>query len=218
MVTYHSSHTATLLPNGEVLVAGGFALPVNGNAMVERYDPAKNSWRAAAPMFTPRVGHTATLLRDGQVLVAGGSPDARNTGLASAERYDPLSDRWLPASAMNTTRVGHTATLLPDGRVLVVGGTTLAGGVGQYLASAELYDPATNRWTATGALATPRSGHQAVLLATGQVLVMAEPINVASSLARNCMTRRVGAGPLLAPWQRRASPTPPPSCATGASS
>jgi N-acetylneuraminic acid mutarotase len=172
LTTYRNAHTATLLPDGQVLLVGGFALPFDGTAATERYNPATGTWTAAAPLGTPRIGHTATLLRNGKVLVVGGTPDAKNTGLATAELYDPTTDRWTPAGALVSTRVGHTATLLADGTVLVVGGATLGGGVGAFLATAERYDPATDRWTPAGSFGAGRYGHQAILLANGHVLII----------------------------------------------
>ena len=172
LTTHRNAHTATLLPDGQVLLVGGFALPFDGTAATERYDPAKGTWTVAAPLGTPRLSHSATLLRNGKVLVVGGTPDAKNTGLATTELYDPATDRWTPAGSLSGTRVGHTATLLADGTVLVVGGATLGGGVGEYLVTAERYDPATDRWTAAGSLRTGRSGHRAVLLPDGRVLII----------------------------------------------
>ena len=149
-------HTATLLHNGKVLVAGGAA-------SAELYDPAANTWAAAGELATIRVWHTATLLPNGKVLVAGGY---NGSHLASAELYDSMSSTWTAAGALATGRTGHTATLLPNGKVLVAGGYN-----GDYLASAELYDPVANTWTAAGALATGRTGHTATLLPNGKVLV-----------------------------------------------
>ena len=123
-------HTATLLPNGKVLVAGGY----NGSplASAELYDPASASWTATGSLNTARYVHTATLLPNGKGLVAGGYGAGY---LASAELYDPASGGWTATGSLNTARYIHTATLLPNGEVLVTGG--YAGG---YLASAEPYD------------------------------------------------------------------------------
>jgi hypothetical protein len=175
-VVYHSSHTATLLADGRVLIAGGFT-PLNGTPVAELYDPATNSWTAAAPLSTPRIAHSAVRLPDGEALVIGGAPDEKNTGLATAERYDPRTDQWRTAGAMHTTRVGFTTTLLPDGKVLVAGGETVGGGVGTPLAVAELYDPATNAWMTTTPLPTPRSGQRAVLLMDGRVLLISDEVS-----------------------------------------
>ena len=113
-------HTATLLPNGQVLVAGGF----NDDgvlASAELYDPATGLWTATGSMATPRVDHTATLLPNGKVLVAGG--EGRRP-FASAELYDPATGLWTATGSMAPSATDHTATLLPNGQVLVAGGST----------------------------------------------------------------------------------------------
>jgi len=165
MATARDLHTATLLPNGKVLVSGGWGA-VGALASAELYDPATGLWSATGSLATVRVFHAATLLPNGRVLVSGGS--AGVGAIASAELYDPVTSLWTATGSMATTRYGHTATLLPNGRVLVSGGL---GTTNTYLASAELYDPATGTWTATGALATARQVHTATLLPNGKVLV-----------------------------------------------
>jgi hypothetical protein len=159
-------HTATLLPDGRVLVAGG----EDGSdplASVELYDPASGTWSATASLSTARDSHTATLLPDGMVLVAGGRETIPGISLASAELYDPASGTWSPTGRLNTGRVFHTATLLQNGMVLVAGGKE----TGISLASAELYDPASGTWSPTGRLNTGRVFHTATLLTNGKVLV-----------------------------------------------
>src|SRR5439155_3676182 len=114
-------HTATLLPNGMVLVAGG---QNNSDflASAELYDPGE-TWTFTGSLNTGRWGHTETLLLNGKVLVTGGLNNA-NSGppLASAELYDPASGTWTTTGSLNTGRIYHTATLLPNGKVLVAGG------------------------------------------------------------------------------------------------
>jgi N-acetylneuraminic acid mutarotase len=163
-------HTATLLPNGKVLVAGG--VDNNGHvlATAEIYDPASGTWTPTASLATARNGHTATLLPNGKVLVVGGNNE-NNIFFTSTELYDPASGTWSAAGSLNQSRSGHTATLLGSGKVLVAGGLRNSGQV----ATAELFDPASGpngTWTATGNLNTARSGHTATLLSSGKVLVV----------------------------------------------
>jgi N-acetylneuraminic acid mutarotase len=164
MSTARYGHTATLLPSGKVLVAGG------AGASAELYDPAANTWSPAASMSIRRDGHTATLLPAGQVLVVGGHD---NSALSSAELYDPAANTWSPAGSMSTFRYGHTATLLTSGGVLVAGGYGSDSGYGYYssLAGAELYDPANDSWSPAASMSTARSNHPATLLPSGKVLV-----------------------------------------------
>src|SRR6266436_6398683 len=85
-------HTATLLPNGKVLVAGGYD-GVNYLSSAELYDPATGTWTATGSLGAARAAHTATLLPNGMVLVAGGDDSSFNR-LASAELYAPASGSW----------------------------------------------------------------------------------------------------------------------------
>lgn len=167
MSSARAAHTATTLPDGRVLLAGGFTVEENTAAVAETYDPATGALAPEGPMRTPRYGHTATLLPGGKVLLAGGW-NARREHLADAEIYDPASGTFAPAGAMAGPRAGHAAVSLRDGRVLLVGGV----GAGRaFLSSAELYDPAAGAFSPTGAMAAARENHAAVLLADGRVLV-----------------------------------------------
>jgi N-acetylneuraminic acid mutarotase len=122
--------TATLLPDGRVLVAGGTANEAAGVAASEIYDPAKNSWSVAANLVAPRWNHTASLLPNGTVLIAGGyyvapfGPASVNFTLVSAEVYDPVANKWSATGSMSTSRASAAATTLSDGAVLVEGGET----------------------------------------------------------------------------------------------
>jgi N-acetylneuraminic acid mutarotase len=165
LATERNSHTATLLTNGKVLVAGGFG-NVGYLASAELYDPASGTWTATGSLATARYEHTATLLPNGKVLVAGGQYGGP---LASAELYDPASGTWTPTGSMGDGRSNHTATLLPNGKVLVAGG--LISGGGSSPEGAELYDPVSGSWTATGSLGVARDSHTATLLPNGKVLV-----------------------------------------------
>jgi hypothetical protein len=175
LIAARDGHTATLLPGGKVLVAGGIGKTSNGLggaaiASAELYDPTSGTWTATDSMASARTGGTATLLPNGEVLVAGGSEESGGFAfvpISEAELYDPTSGTWRTTGSMTGTRDGHTATLLPDGKVLVAGG----GGFLTVLASAELYDPASGTWTATGSMNTVHDGHTATLLPNGEVLV-----------------------------------------------
>ncbi|MEO7324501.1 MAG: kelch repeat-containing protein [Dokdonella sp.] len=182
-------HTSTLLPSGKVLVTGD----VSSSATTDLYDPATNLWTGAASMGTGRGAASASVLPNGKVLVAGGNgpgncvttfPPSETVvvcyALGSAETYSPTGNTWSATGNLVAHRQGHTATLLLSGKVLIVGGasdcTTVTTPTIQtfsctYLASAELYDPATNAWTAAGTLANLRGGHSAALLPSGKVLV-----------------------------------------------
>lgn len=162
----HFEHTATLLPNGKVLVAGG-NLDGDGRS-TEIYDPASGTWAVSGSLTTGRREHTATLLANGKVLVTGGVSVASPSSLSSAEIYDPASGTWTATGDLNTARQQHTATLLTNGKVLVAGG--MSSGIG-VVHSAEIYDPALGTWTGTGDLSTDRENHTATLLANGKVLV-----------------------------------------------
>lgn len=165
MTTQRAAHTATLLNNGRVLIAGGFVGNGGGLASAEVFDPTTNSFASVAKMTVARAGHTATLLPNGSVLISGGY---NGDYLNSAEVYDPTTDKFTSAGRMVTPRSGHVATLLNDGKVL------LAGGVGTgwtFLTDAELFDPKTNTFAATGGMATARESHTATLLNDGKVLI-----------------------------------------------
>jgi galactose oxidase-like protein len=167
-------HTATLLPNGEVLVAGGFQAVVGASSgtiySAELYDPVTGIWTETGHLAHARYSHTATLLPDGRVLVAGGSCNCQYSCCGSgpsmsAELYHPESGIWSATGDLRTARSGHTATLLGNGKVLVVGGLGSAG------ATAELYDPVSGTWSPTGSLALARYDHTAIVLPNGNVLV-----------------------------------------------
>lgn len=194
-----SSHTATLLAGGRVLVAGGCIQPestgrcAEATATAELYDPARRSWAQTGSMTQPRIGHLATLLADGRVLVSGGcaalgcssEPNvfAPNAPELTAEIYDPRSGRWTPTGNMKFIHNHPTAALLPSGpprlcgpncaKVLVVG-TASAVVAGQPVPAptdAELYDPASGLWSPTAPSEHIRDKPASVLLHTGNVLV-----------------------------------------------
>jgi N-acetylneuraminic acid mutarotase len=171
METGRINHTATLLANGRVLVAGGFGAGPVVLGTAELYDPVSGTWSSAASMGVPRAKHVAVRLLDGTVLVAGGQL-ANGPPTASAEIYHPSSDTWTSTEPMSVARLNFTATVLLDGRVLVTGGV---GGDGRGVAvekSAEIYDPLVGQWESAGKMANRRFSHAAVRLADGRVLVV----------------------------------------------
>lgn len=166
--------TATLLSNGQVLVAGGrdnFNTPL---ASAELYNPSTGKWTLTGSLNVARYEHTATLLQNGEVLVAAGYTQDKATysqvPLASAELYNPSSGTWTLTGSLNTARAEPTEALLQNGEVLV------AAGYNQnisppFLASAELYNPSTGKWKTTGSLHDARLYNTMTLLQNGEVLV-----------------------------------------------
>ena len=160
-------HTATLLPDGKVLVVGGMQSGDIAASSTEVYDPLANTWTVVDALSTARSHHTATLLPTGKVLVAGGY---NGSILDSAELYDPAADTWTTVAPLNTGRYFDTAVLLPNGIVLVTGGTS-GNYTGAEQASAEIYDPALNTWTTIAPMNSVHFIHTATLLMNGRVLV-----------------------------------------------
>jgi hypothetical protein len=168
MAVARTSHTATLLANGKVLILGGTSASGPGAlATAEVYDPSAGRFSATGSMSVPRVLHTATLLPDGRVLITGGQSAG---AAATAELYDPDTGAFTRTGQMSAPRFGHSATLLKNGKVLIAGGNP--DPAYSATATAELYDPLTGVFSPTGNMTTPRSGHVATLLADGRVLMV----------------------------------------------
>ena len=168
-------HTATLLQDGKVLLAGGGAMDALGTA--ELYDPATGTFTETGSLTTGRGMHTATLLTDGRVLIVGGiggefdvsgSSDSSKP-LPTAELYDPATGTFTETGELNTARWMHSSTLLQDGRVLIVGGAS--ADMQTQLTAVEVYDPATGTFTEAGDIPVPYALHSALLLPDGRVLL-----------------------------------------------
>ena len=186
MVTGREFHTATLLADGRVLIAGGYTAPPPAAAggitlasvrtaesaasvleTAEIYDPTTGRFSETGSMSTFRDNHTATRLEDGRVLVIGGGGEGYASS-ESADLYDPETGTFSETGSLETGRWLHTATLLADGRVLVLGGRSPQDSVYD---SAEMYDPASGRFSSAGSMGDGRQQHTATLLADGHVLI-----------------------------------------------
>jgi Tol biopolymer transport system component len=171
MSTFRDHHTATLLEDGRVLVAGGGGEAYASSTSADVYDPATGKFTKTGSMHTGRWLHTATLLNDGRVLILGGrSP--KDSVYRSAELYDPRSGAFRTAGNMREGRQQHSATLLEDGRVLIAGGYWSDGQNWRVLSSAEMYDPGAESFSAIGSIGTPRQEHIATRLPDGRVLIV----------------------------------------------
>ena len=162
LATAREAETANLLPNGMVLLAGGFNGGYLGTA--ELFDPSTGAFRApAGAMVTARSSHRAVLLQNGKVLVAGGF---NGNFLSAAELYDYSTQVFTSTGAMTAARESFSATVLASGKALIAGGFN-----GSYLQSAEIYDTVAGTFAATGSMMTAREGHSATLLPGGKVLI-----------------------------------------------
>lgn len=181
--TLEQGYSTTRLPDGRWLIAGGRKKQPSkfrrdwwdsGMLAGESFlsDPVAGTWTNTGAMIAKRDAHRATLLANGKVLAVGGVGERGD--LSSAEIYEPASGGWRITGSLNIARRGHTSTLLADGRVLVTGGladTTNYSTHFNSFASAELYDPASEKWTLTTPMSIARFGHTAILLTNGLVLV-----------------------------------------------
>jgi hypothetical protein len=187
MSSARSYHTATLLPNGRVLVVGGN----NGSGAVtsaELYDPATSAWSPADSLNESRAQHIAVLLPDGRLLAASGT-DGFGNFRTSSELYDPNLDQWSSAGAMSVGRAYATATLLLYGQVVVVGGIS---GSTNYETSTEFFDPASEDWTDGPALSDGRNYQRALLLGGGRLAVCGG--SGSSGVHDNCELLDLGLG------------------------
>jgi hypothetical protein len=186
MATAREQHTATIMTDGRVLVAGGLqgsGGSTSALASAEVYDPVSGAWTAAASMSAARAGHTATAFANGRVLVVGG--ENQGGAVAGAELYDPATNKWSAAGQLQRARYGHAAVLLTNGKVLVVGGRASASAP---ISSTELYDPAANSWSAGPNLSVARSDLTATLLDDGRVLVVGGDATASTTSAPQAAT------------------------------
>lgn len=164
-------HTATLLADGEVLVAGGLNNSTGYLSSVEIYNPSTGKWRLTGSMTIARDGHSAVLLPNGQVLVAGGLDPNGCCGappLNTAELYNPSTGQWTRTGSMTAGRSSFVLMLLPNGEALAAGGADN----GTALTSAEIYNPAMGTWTAIASMTQGDESSAAVLLRDNRVFVV----------------------------------------------
>ncbi|HEY6328241.1 MAG TPA: kelch repeat-containing protein [Blastocatellia bacterium] len=159
-------HSATLLPNGKVLVVGGFA----GDSTLsscELFNPNTSRWAATGSLNRPRQHACAILLKNGKVLALAGGALVSGLYDSPAELYDPATGLWSLTASLKTGRLYPATVLLSDGRVLVAGGTDGRGS----LSSVEIYDPVTGTWNQAANLKSEDLDATATLLTDGRVLV-----------------------------------------------
>jgi N-acetylneuraminic acid mutarotase len=168
-------HTASVLRDGRVLIAGGSGEDIKNFGILssaELYDPLTNTWTPTGNMTYPRVFHTASVLPNGNVLVAGGMNihvESNVTFILSAELYDPVTGNWTLTGNITHPRAQHTSSVLPNGAVLVIGGEDDTSNI---TSSVELYDPLTGDWTSVHDMIYPRVAHTASVLLNGTLLVV----------------------------------------------
>ena len=117
MATARSSHTANLLPDGRVLVVGGYGAEKDPVNTAEIFDPAGGTWTDAGTLKEARADHTATALGNGNIVVAGGLGE-----FTLAEMFDIAAGTWSEAGNTSLARYHHTDELLPDGTIMITGG------------------------------------------------------------------------------------------------
>ena len=180
MASARASHTATLLADGSVLVAGGLFYRTGTIAAAERYDPVNRRFNATRAMTAARAEAAAAALKDGTVIVTGGTPGGCCSGQNTTEIYTPATEIWAAAASMTDGRRDHTATVLPNGNILVAGGYSCCMDPNPTRSSAELFDAASKKWITAGKMGSPRELHTATLLPDGSVLVTGGTANNAT--------------------------------------
>jgi N-acetylneuraminic acid mutarotase len=168
-----SGLTASLLKNGNVLVAGGFAVSddlktLNYLNNAEIYDKVLGRWREVDSLKIGRAYHTATLLKNGKLFIVGG--ETTGIELNECELFDSVTEQWSVADTLNVARYNHSQILLPNGTVLVSGGSNYTNSTSPWLNSCEIYEPDFNTWSLVQPLHYTRNTHSSLLLNNGLIL------------------------------------------------
>lgn len=174
---YRYAARTVALPDGRGMIIGGEAqygpIYYTDFSAADIFDPSTDTWTTTSMAFA-RAGHEATLLADGRVFVSGASDFTGSLAQIQTtivEAFDPTTNTWSNLAPSPVKRTAHQQTQLADGRVLVTAGAYTESYPEVVHSTAHLYDPASNSWSPTGNLATPRVLHTAVRLADGRVLV-----------------------------------------------
>ena len=169
-------HTATRLPDGRVLVAGGLNWSDSYLNDAEIYNPDAGIWNLTNPLSIKRNKHSSVLLADGQVLIAGGTTTG-GVYLNSSEIYNPATGNWTSGGNFTTARIGATIVPLNTGNILLIGGYN-----GNSLSSTQIYTPGSG-WSNGPSLGTARRSHTATILKDGRVLVVGGRDSAGSQLS-----------------------------------
>ncbi len=192
MVYERASHSATLLPDGTVLVAGGQKGPVV-LSLSEIYNPASNAFERSARLKQARKDHTATILSDGEVLVVGGDDGQAVT--ATGEVFDPASGLFDSVGGLAVPRTFHTATLLKNGSVLIAGGSSGIGSTLSPLDTVELFDPSKHKFSVgLFLMLVTRAMHTATAIDHGKAVLIAGGINLQGGVESSAELYDAGTG------------------------
>jgi len=165
--TGHTAPSATLIPNGQVVLLGGQSNCEENapNSGIELYDYLNENWTSMPASTTSSYGQTATLIQNGLILIVGGR--FNNEPTSNSWIYDASTNQLYSGPHLKTARCNHTATLMMDGSLLIVGGETKVGTT----SNVEIFDSETQTWAEASPLPLPLEGHTATLLPDGNVLI-----------------------------------------------